>query len=311
MSYFSQAAEQGYVDGQLQLGNMYYNGIGVSKDYKQAVKYFTFASQSGHILAFYNLANMHATGSGVMRSCHTATELYKNVAERGKWGSMFMDAYDAYKSGDIETALYKYYFLAELGYEVAQSNLAYILDKGEASVFSENQTYSRALLHWTRAAAQGYTVARVKVGDYHFYGLGTKVDYETAALHYRLASDQHNNARAMFNLGYMHEQGFGLKKDIHLAKRFYDMAAEASPDATFPVYLALSKLAMHFTWEWLQKNYKVWEKIEIPSMPNFPSGRLTWSGLGHLCDHHVSWYAWCTIATQKDSTTIDPTITEP
>ena len=60
--------------------------------------------------------------------------------------------------------------------------------------------------------ASGYTVARVKVGDYHFYGLGTKVDYETAALHYRLASDQHNNARAMFNLGYMHEQGFGLKK---------------------------------------------------------------------------------------------------
>lgn len=43
----------------------------------------------------------------------------------------FMDAYDAYKAGDIETALFKYYLLAELGYEVAQSNVAYILDKGE------------------------------------------------------------------------------------------------------------------------------------------------------------------------------------
>ena len=58
----------------------------------------------------------------------------------------------------------------------------------------------------------GYTVARVKVGDYHFYGLGTTVDYEIAALHYRLASEQQNNAQAMFNLGYMHEQGLGLKK---------------------------------------------------------------------------------------------------
>ena len=45
---------------------------------------------------------------------------------------MFMDAYDAYKAGDLETALLKYYLLAELGYEVAQSNVAYILDKGNA-----------------------------------------------------------------------------------------------------------------------------------------------------------------------------------
>ena len=44
---------------------------------------------------------------------------------------MFMDAYDAHKAGDLETALLKYYLLAELGYEVAQSNVAYILDKGE------------------------------------------------------------------------------------------------------------------------------------------------------------------------------------
>ena len=42
-------------------------------------------------------------------------------------------------------------------------------------------------------------------------------------------------------------------QDIHLAKRFYDMAAEASPDAQFPVYLALTKLNVHFSLEWLQK----------------------------------------------------------
>ena len=42
-----------------------------------------------------------------------------------------MDAHDAYKNGDLKTALIKYYFLAELGYEVAQSNVAYILDKGK------------------------------------------------------------------------------------------------------------------------------------------------------------------------------------
>lgn len=40
----------------------------------------------------------------------------------------------------------------------------------------------------------------------------------------------------------MHEQGLGMKKDIHLAKRFYDLAAETNSDAKIPVALALLKL---------------------------------------------------------------------
>lgn len=58
----------------------------------------------------------------------------------------------------------------------------------------------------------GYTVARIKLGDYHFYGFGTDVDYETAFIHYRLASEQQHSAQAMFNLGYMHEKGLGIKQ---------------------------------------------------------------------------------------------------
>lgn len=64
----------------------------------------------------------------------------------------------------------------------------------------------------TPVFASGYAVARVKLGDYYYFGLGTKVNFEAAAFHYRLASDQQSNAQAMFNLGFMHEQGLGLKK---------------------------------------------------------------------------------------------------
>uniref|UniRef100_A0A8C4DYY4 Fibronectin type-II domain-containing protein n=1 Tax=Dicentrarchus labrax TaxID=13489 RepID=A0A8C4DYY4_DICLA len=251
LKYFQKAAEQGWVDGQLQLGTMYYNGIGVKRDYKQALKFFNLASQAGHILAFYNLAQMHATGTGVMRSCHTAVELFKNVCERGRWSERLMTAYSSFKEGETDAALVQYLLLAEQGYEVAQSNVAFVLDQ-RAKIFSENETYPRALLHWTRAAAQGYTVARIKLGDYHFYGYGTDVDYETAVIHYRLASEQQHSAQAMFNLGYMHEKGLGIKQDIHLAKRFYDMAAEASPDAQVPVFLALCKLGLIYTLQYLQ-----------------------------------------------------------
>lgn len=74
--------------------------------------------------------------------------------------------------------------------------------------------FVRALMYWSRAAAQGYSAAQVKLGDYHYYGLGTPVDYELAASHYRHASDHQHNAQAMFNLGYMHEQGLGMQQVI-------------------------------------------------------------------------------------------------
>lgn len=252
--YFTQAAEQGWVDGQLQLGIMYFNGLGTRRDYKLANKYFNLASQSGHVLAFYNLAQMHATGTGMMRSCTTAVELYKNVAERGKWGEKLMEAHQQYRDFRYNEAFMTYSLMAELGYEVAQSNAAFMLDRGEVGLWNVDQElFVRALMYWGRAAAQGYSAAQVKLGDYHYYGLGTNVDYETAAMHYRLASEQQHNAQAMFNLGYMHEQGLGMQQDIHLAKRCYDMAAETSSDAKVPVALALMKLSLFFSLKYLQE----------------------------------------------------------
>lgn len=121
---------------------------------------------------------MHATGTGMMRSCPAAVELLKNVAERGKWSDQLMIAHTDYREGRINEAFVNYALLAEMGYEVAQSNAAFILDKGETTILSEEEGLVRALALWARAAAQGYSAAQVKLGDAHYYGRGTKVDYE-------------------------------------------------------------------------------------------------------------------------------------
>jgi len=39
-----------------------------------------------------------------------------------------------------------------------------------------------------------------------------------------LPHTQERNAQAMFNLGFMHEFGVGVQKDLKLARKFYDMA---------------------------------------------------------------------------------------
>ncbi|XP_074920574.1 protein sel-1 homolog 2 isoform X3 [Chelonoidis abingdonii] len=249
--YFHIAAEKGLADAQLQLGIMYHSGSGVRKDYKLAFKYFYLASQNGQPIAVYYLAQMYAAGTGVFRSCQNAVELYRSVCELGSWSEKFLTAYFAYQDGNIDSSLIQYALLAEMGYEVAQSNSAYILESEQVKILSNDQMYPLALLLWNRAAAQGNAFARVKTGDYHFYGYGTKRDYVTAAIHYSLAVD-HHIAQAMFNLAYMYEHGLGIPKDIHLAKRWYDLAAQTSPDASIPVFLARMKLEVKLLFSEIQ-----------------------------------------------------------
>ncbi|CAI4222801.1 unnamed protein product [Auanema sp. JU1783] len=265
------ALKENGADGQLYLGEMYYTGNGVKRDFKTALKYFQLASQNGNVVAYYNLARMHSTGIGVPRSCSTAVELYKIVSERGKWSERLIEAYSAYKHGRSDEAAIKYLFMAELGYEPAQTNFAYILDRGESSaLFSggKQDLLERAIVQWQRAANQEYWMARVKLGDYYYYGWGTEKDYNMAAQQYKHAADRHMAPQAMFNLGYMHENGLGLSRDLHLAKRFYDQAADHSADAFLPVMLALTKLGLIFILDQLNKHPLV-QAIEGTIGPNW------------------------------------------
>lgn len=71
-------------------------------------------------------------------------QLFKNVAERGRWSEMVMEAHAMYRESNTDGSLLLYTLLAELGYEVAQSNVAYMLDKRAFSclLFTVDHTYS-------------------------------------------------------------------------------------------------------------------------------------------------------------------------
>lgn len=129
---------------------------------------------------------------------------------------------------------------------------------------------------------QGYHVARLKLGDYYYYGKGTAVDYQQAAAHYKHASEVSHNPQAMFNLAYMHENGLGLRKDAHLAKRFYDMASETSAEAYLPVALALLKLNFMFALESFFKSPSSSSPAttSVPSPPSTTTGRPNTPGGG-------------------------------
>lgn len=78
-----QAAEFGDVFSQGMLGDRYYYGTGVEKDYCKAAYWYQIAAEQGVPLAQYNLAGCYELGRGVEKDKEQAIEWYKNAAEHG------------------------------------------------------------------------------------------------------------------------------------------------------------------------------------------------------------------------------------
>ncbi|KFA63019.1 hypothetical protein S40285_07241 [Stachybotrys chlorohalonatus IBT 40285] len=257
------AAEQDYGAAQVQMGRLWLDQGG-QEDVRIANNNFELAARHNDIEAFYYLAEMIYHGVGRERLCNAALNYYKNVAERAEpLVSPWADANEAYEAGDYELAFLLYLMAAEQGYERAQTNVAHMLDtmgsklplvewfRGRKESGSLTDNPALALIYWTRSSRQSNVDSLVKVGDYYYYGVGTEPDISKAVQCYTGASDYAQSAQALFNLGWMHENGIGLTQDFHLAKRYYDHALEVNDEAYLPVTLSLMKLRIRSAWNTL------------------------------------------------------------
>ncbi|KAF2737164.1 HCP-like protein [Polyplosphaeria fusca] len=255
--FFAAAADQDLSVAQVRLGALFLD----QGDVRTALQYFDIAARHGHIEAYYYLAEMTHFGIGREKSCSIAAAYYKIVAEKAAIiSTSFPEANDAYTNGNLEPALVRYMMAAEQGFEVGQANVAYLLDqvkprftlsslipllKKKVSLAGDAVL---ALIYWSRSAEQKNVDSMVKLGDYYLQGLGTSPNHDKAASCYQAAAEM-RSAQAMWNLGWMHENGIGIEQDFHLAKRFYDEALETNPrEAYLPVMLALYKLRLRSWW---------------------------------------------------------------
>ena len=219
---------------------------GVKKNLAKALKYFSLAAQSGHMGALHKIGQMYSQGIATPRACSTAVHAFKSVAERGPWVQNLNKALAKHKQGDLLGALLLYIHLAEIGYEVAQSNAAVLLEEGTCGALEPLACQALSVRYYRHASKQGNAEASLKVGDAYYYGTaGLPVDFSRAARYYQAAAEL-RQPQAMFNLGLMHQYGVGLKQDFHLAKRYLDSSAETHPDAKWPVNLTLLGLYLHW-----------------------------------------------------------------
>lgn len=255
---FKASADQDFSPSQVELGVLYLDR-GQPDDIRIANDYFELAARYGQIEAQYYLAEMIHHGVGRDKACAQALAYYKTVAERAEpLVSSWVEANQAYDDGDYELAFLDYLHAAEEGYENAQNNVAYMLDPRQSMLSTLVKTGESkpsvlnnpalALVYWTRSSRQGNIDSLVKMGDYYLDGVGAERDADKAVKCYTGASEYHQSAQALFNLGWMHENGVGLNQDFHLAKRYYDLALTTNEEAYLPVTLSLFKLRARSAW---------------------------------------------------------------
>eukprot|EP00835_Amoeboradix_gromovi_P001619 NODE_78_length_23131_cov_0.599427.p1 type:complete len:757 gc:universal NODE_78_length_23131_cov_0.599427:6777-4507(-) len=256
ITMYTKAAERQDAYGLTRLGKYYKD----NKDYIASSNYLNIASHLGNVQASYLLGDMLENGLGVTSDCKQAVSLFKKVAETGyEWFYPYtVHAYESLANNDVENSLINYLFASEMGIELAQVNLAYLIDNkivtSNSSISLPIELRKLALTQFHRASNQGNIDARIKAGDYHYIGFGVEEDKKQAFEYYKAASDD-RSSYAAWNLGYMYENGIGVVQvDYNMAMRFYDLAYEYNKDTWLVV--SLSNLKLRLRWSWSEfKDY--------------------------------------------------------
>ena len=165
---------------QSNLGDKYYYGEGVTKDYAKAVEWFLKAANQGYAYAQYSLGHMYKQGKGVAKDYAKAVEWYRKAAKQGN--------------------------------AHAQYDLGNMYREGEGVA----KDYAKAVEWYSKAAKQGYADAHHSLGDMYYSGRGVAKDYAKAVEWYRKAAKQ-GNAHAQYHMGWMYYSGRGVAENRSIA----------------------------------------------------------------------------------------------
>jgi len=83
IKWYRKAADQGNAGAQCLLGNAYYNGIGLEKDEGEAVKWYSKSADQGDDMAQFFLGACYANGEGVEKNPDEAAKWLRKSAGQG------------------------------------------------------------------------------------------------------------------------------------------------------------------------------------------------------------------------------------
>lgn len=164
------------------LGERYWSGKGVDKDYNKAFELFSKAAKLGNKVAFWDLARCYDHGWGAPFDPQKAVDLYKEAYQRG-----------------VNEACY---------------SLGRIYEKQEYGFCNSTESFS-----WFLKGAKGGDVdAQFRVADCYEQGVGTTKDINTAMYWWKIAANNGHDLSAFHYGRYLYEHGFQQEGLAYLRK---------------------------------------------------------------------------------------------
>ena len=204
------AAVQGDAAAQTRLALCYFEGKGVSTDYKEAIKWFRKAAELGNADAAYHLGLCYSGGYGVDTDYEQALRWHLTAAARGK------------KHAEKNINVSPEHMAAALEGETAGQNFLGVCYYGGYYGFPKN--YAASVWWFHKAAEQGDAYAQSKLAGYYVEGKGVMENYTEAAKWARKAAEQ-GDAEAQWLLGLLYYEGKGVVRDEEQARYWLRQAA--------------------------------------------------------------------------------------
>jgi TPR repeat protein len=243
LSLYKEAARQGHVESQYQLGILFSEGKWIEKDDKRAFKYFKLAADKGHPDAQYNLGACYRDGIGVEKNYGSAIEYFTLAAKQKH-----------------EKAQANFSILQQKEFQsLEKTNLQKcLLEKIPSDQKKAIDAYSRGLqdckeaVYYSVAANAGCKEAQYYLGCCYRDGKGVEEDEEAAFHYFTLATDQwrqEEEARNRTVRGCIAKNwkryalravkvGVGVLSVGTVIYTLYNLASPECPDYLEPRYLA-------------------------------------------------------------------------
>lgn len=218
--YFIMAADMGIVNAQLILGELYYKGEGVSQDFSRAYYWYEKAATQDLAEAQLMLGVMYSRGEGVSQDKSEANKWFEISANQGNKKAQFILGL-LYEDDNNYVEAYKWYKeSADQDFAMAQYNL------GELYYFGQgvSQDFSKAYYWYEKAANQDYEDAQCDLGYLYLNGEGVPRDFTKARYWYEKAADK-GNLDALYNLGALYQNGQGVPQNYSKAITYYEKSA--------------------------------------------------------------------------------------
>ena len=172
---------------QLQLGFIYYHGMGGEKDIENAVKWLKKSAESDNPEALYWLGTIYLEEPN-----------YTNKRSEGV-GLLKRSAF--------------------LGCFLAQKRLGEMLFWGEGI----QRNYQKSFVFNYMAAIRGVGISQYLLSIMYWKGLGVKPEIKKF-IYWLKEAAKSNNAKAQYELASLYYFGEYLKKDVELAKRYFNLS---------------------------------------------------------------------------------------